>query len=54
LSKERAKALIAGVREQSVCALQTVENELPEDFPAYIHDSVKQALINRMQPLELG
>ena len=54
LSKERATALIAGVREQSICALQTVENELPEDFPAYIHDSVKQAFINRLRQLELG
>lgn len=52
LSKERVGALVSTVHNQCDTALQAVENELPDDFPGYIHDSVKQALVNRLQRLE--
>jgi serine/threonine-protein kinase HipA len=52
LSKERVVALVSAVHKQCDTALQVVENELPNDFPGYIHDSVKQALVERLQRLD--
>jgi len=53
LSKERVEVLVARVKSRCTTALQAVENELPDNFPAYIHDSVSQALVNRVQLLEI-
>ncbi len=54
LSKERIKVLVREVHKQCDTALQVVENALPDNFPAYIHNSVKQALVKRLQRLDKG
>ena len=32
-------------------AIEAIEGELPDDFPTYVHEAVKQALIVRLRSL---
>ena len=44
---------IASVADQATAALNKIERELPENFPKYIHASVKAAVVERLRSLKL-
>jgi serine/threonine-protein kinase HipA len=50
--KSLAADALAQMAETAKAAFDKVENELPHDFPGYIHDSVRAALMQRVRALQ--
>ncbi len=44
-----AKEVLEEVAQAAVTAIATVESQLPQDFPEYIHNSVKAGLAKRIK-----
>jgi serine/threonine-protein kinase HipA len=44
---------ITSVADLATTALNSTESELPDDFPEYIHTSVKAAVVERLRFLKL-
>jgi serine/threonine-protein kinase HipA len=51
--KRLVENAIASVADQATAALNKIEREVPENFPEYIHTSVKAAVVERLRSLKL-
>ncbi len=53
LPKALIRDALAEMAEAATKAIEKIESELPKDFPAAIHDTVKDALTDRVRSLEV-
>jgi len=51
--KRLVEDAVASLADQATAALDKTGSELPENFPEYIHESVKAAVLERLRSLKL-